>query len=389
MSTFRVEPRGAVIGALITETDDAGKEMTTSYPTTAHDPQPGDWSAWERRRELITRGDPAGLVVFVNTVVRVVGKQPQYDVPKDQASNFNILKELSYAALCMYVTPPQGTYVDLTSNAMLHVSMGTLLNTKEVLATHDAVADIAQMLGHAKLGPNVLEDRVIPFVMRRLIRQDLDFHRLIARPDGAAPRRIDTLLSVAAALAIPFAAFGLALNFVVGFGDAGFEETANDRNVLIDAAAWALALKVACDTSGISHMLFGPDIPFEDEENEEPEYRQPANVDSWDSGPRQGTPPVLPDEIDTDDVPDCFKCPIGLTIMWDPVVTSVGSFYERANIEAHLRRHDTDPKTNIKIGNAALYPAKSLRAPCDEVRDNLLKQHAAMQTRRRVTRAKA
>ena len=225
--------------------------------------------------------------------------------------------------------------------------------------------------------------------MRQLIRQDLDFHRLIARPDGAAPRRIDTLLSVAAALAIPFAAYGLALTFVVGFGDGRFEETTNESHVGIDAAAWALALKVACDTSGLTHMLFGPDMPFEDEEHEEPEHRQPANADSLDSGHRQGTPPVLPDEIDIDDVPDCLKCPIGLTIMWDPVVTSAGSFYERANIENHLRLHDTDPKTNIKIGNAALYPAMSLRASCDEVRDNLLKQHTAMQKRRRVTRAKA
>jgi len=56
-----------------------------------------------------------------------------------------------------------------------------------------------------------------------------------------------------------------------------------------------------------------------------------------------------------------YLCPISQEVMVDPVTTSDGFTYDRANIERWLREHDTSPVTNQRVGNKTLVPNTSLR----------------------------
>lgn len=62
------------------------------------------------------------------------------------------------------------------------------------------------------------------------------------------------------------------------------------------------------------------------------------------------------------ELPREFFCPLSLEIMQDPVLTEVGSCYERANIEKWLRSRRTDPMTNLILPSPLLVPNRALRA---------------------------
>jgi hypothetical protein len=53
---------------------------------------------------------------------------------------------------------------------------------------------------------------------------------------------------------------------------------------------------------------------------------------------------------DNDEIPELFKCPIGLTVMEEPVMAEDGYSYERKNILAWFEKNSTSPVKNIIIG---------------------------------------
>eukprot|EP00301_Raphidiophrys_heterophryoidea_P021288 c5766_g1_i1.p1 GENE.c5766_g1_i1~~c5766_g1_i1.p1 ORF type:complete len:229 (-),score=53.43 c5766_g1_i1:177-818(-) len=67
-------------------------------------------------------------------------------------------------------------------------------------------------------------------------------------------------------------------------------------------------------------------------------------------------------DIDSDAVPNDFKCPISHEIMLNPVVAMDGHTYESTEIEKWFNSHDTSPKTNEKIPAKFLVPNHTMRA---------------------------
>jgi len=61
-------------------------------------------------------------------------------------------------------------------------------------------------------------------------------------------------------------------------------------------------------------------------------------------------------------VPETFFCPIGHSIMKDPVIVhGSGQTYERGEIEEWLEEHSVDPLTNVRLANKSLIPNIALR----------------------------
>ena len=65
---------------------------------------------------------------------------------------------------------------------------------------------------------------------------------------------------------------------------------------------------------------------------------------------------------ETPDPDVVLMCPITHELMLDPVVTAVGSTYERQPITIWLRTHSTDPLTNRRLTTKALVPNQALRS---------------------------
>lgn len=61
------------------------------------------------------------------------------------------------------------------------------------------------------------------------------------------------------------------------------------------------------------------------------------------------------------DVPNDYLCPITLSLMIYPVLTTVGNTYERDAIESWLTKYKTDPKSNEIFESVALIPNRSLQ----------------------------
>ena len=66
------------------------------------------------------------------------------------------------------------------------------------------------------------------------------------------------------------------------------------------------------------------------------------------------------------DVVPSFVCPISGERFEDPVVTSDGHTYNRADIERWLRTRQTSPNTNLPLASAQLLPNHALRRAIEE-----------------------
>jgi len=64
-------------------------------------------------------------------------------------------------------------------------------------------------------------------------------------------------------------------------------------------------------------------------------------------------------------IPERFLCPIGQTLMQNPVITSAGQTYDRVNIENWLRTKKTDPVTRVPI-TSTLIPNYHVKSEIDE-----------------------
>ncbi|GMH89603.1 hypothetical protein TL16_g11507 [Triparma laevis f. inornata] len=84
-------------------------------------------------------------------------------------------------------------------------------------------------------------------------------------------------------------------------------------------------------------------------------------------------PPVNPDapiqvdiEVDPDaPIPVMFKCGIDEELMDEPVTAADGHSYERFNIERHLKRKKTSPKTGDPLDHTMLVPNNALKMMID------------------------
>ena len=61
-----------------------------------------------------------------------------------------------------------------------------------------------------------------------------------------------------------------------------------------------------------------------------------------------------------------FICSITGEVFKDPVVTSDGHSYERADIEGWLRRSQTSPLTNLRLASKQLLPHHALKRAIEE-----------------------
>ena len=66
-----------------------------------------------------------------------------------------------------------------------------------------------------------------------------------------------------------------------------------------------------------------------------------------------------------------FRCSITGDVFKDPVVTSDGHTYERADIEEWLRRRQTSPLTNIRLASTQLLPNHALKRAIEECIDEV------------------
>jgi actin beta/gamma 1 len=67
-----------------------------------------------------------------------------------------------------------------------------------------------------------------------------------------------------------------------------------------------------------------------------------------------------------DDVPESFRCPISLDLMFDPVIMSDGFSYERVDAEEWLQDHTTSPLTNNTLSSTQLISNVTLRHSIEE-----------------------
>jgi hypothetical protein len=65
-----------------------------------------------------------------------------------------------------------------------------------------------------------------------------------------------------------------------------------------------------------------------------------------------------------------FQCPITLSCMTDPCITSDGISYERAAIATWLKDHDTDPLTGLQLQNKVLISNITLRRAIQDFKAN-------------------
>eukprot|EP00887_Chlorella_sp_A99_P000424 scaffold17.g424.t1 len=63
-------------------------------------------------------------------------------------------------------------------------------------------------------------------------------------------------------------------------------------------------------------------------------------------------------------------CPITHSVFLDPVLTAAGHVYERAAIERHFERSDSDPMSNQRLVNKSLTPVYVLKARALEYRES-------------------
>ena len=66
------------------------------------------------------------------------------------------------------------------------------------------------------------------------------------------------------------------------------------------------------------------------------------------------------------DAPRELMDPITLTLLRDPVTTSMGQVYERASIEKWFESHNTDPLTNLQLEDLTLTPHRDLAERIEE-----------------------
>lgn len=66
------------------------------------------------------------------------------------------------------------------------------------------------------------------------------------------------------------------------------------------------------------------------------------------------------------EVPDYLVDNISFSVMHDPVLTKTGHSYDRATIQEHLRRSETDPLTREPLHKEDLRPNLALKQACEE-----------------------
>ena len=79
--------------------------------------------------------------------------------------------------------------------------------------------------------------------------------------------------------------------------------------------------------------------------------------------------PAPPDADKPDGARASWHCPISMEVFRDPVVCACGHTFERACIEAWLRKNDTSPATGEILPHKNLVPNHTLRSDIAEWRD--------------------
>ena len=69
----------------------------------------------------------------------------------------------------------------------------------------------------------------------------------------------------------------------------------------------------------------------------------------------------IPNNIEENDIPDEFKCPISKSIMEDPVIAADGFTYDRNFMETHLRNSNRSPLNNENLLFPYLIPNWNIR----------------------------
>jgi len=111
----------------------------------------------------------------------------------------------------------------------------------------------------------------------------------------------------------------------------------------------------------------------EEEENsatdEDSESEEGDTDEKFDASLLKMDPPEM-----IDAAPSAFICVVSLGIMQDPVMTTVGSTYEKVMIQQWLRKHATDPLTNQCLTDKRLIENRSLRDAIQNWKEDYLKK---------------
>ena len=78
--------------------------------------------------------------------------------------------------------------------------------------------------------------------------------------------------------------------------------------------------------------------------------------------PREAGPSHIPVAAPVESVPESLLCPIGMTLMRDPVCTADGFTFERATIREWLESHSTSPLTGETLEHTMLLPNMLVRS---------------------------
>jgi len=100
--------------------------------------------------------------------------------------------------------------------------------------------------------------------------------------------------------------------------------------------------------------------------------KQPAN-EREESKVKMQSDIVLPKavaQMDDEEIPNEFICPITQEVMTNPVMAMDGHTYELAAIERWLLDKDTSPKTNDKLPSTVLIPNQAMRSQIIEFFEN-------------------
>mmetsp|Transcript_29769 Transcript_29769/g.44157 ORF Transcript_29769/g.44157 Transcript_29769/m.44157 type:complete len:696 (+) Transcript_29769:266-2353(+) len=106
------------------------------------------------------------------------------------------------------------------------------------------------------------------------------------------------------------------------------------------------------------------DDDYDDEEEEDEDLQEESSDDDDNDGEEE-------DELMTNQAPKSFFCPLTMSIMRDPVITSSGSTFERKAIQKWLKKNTKDPLTNASLssngsGPPLLIPNRTLRDTIEE-----------------------
>ena len=318
---------------------------------------PARFGVWVQRRELLSRGDAAGLS---RHAANLSGAR------FDTHTNFHHAATVSYVAAYMHGCVPTGTFREPAMDVLFGhalVACGRILSRLQapVNPVFGAFRDFSSMISSKFIDPDdftthldtvVGSATAVVIPMGMICAAMLTFKTMCMVKDN---NPIQDFGQFAVLIPMNVMMSSIALNTIERVYEKWYRRDVEGRR----GEERYMATRAALDAAAVA-----------DEARREATHRLEAARRRREvmHKPREGMKrPDLPDNVV---VPDALMCPITHALMWDPVFTNMGHVYEREAIEKHFKTSEVDPRSNLVVTTKALVPCYPIRDLADVFYDS-------------------